>query len=417
MPGHHARHRPRPAEPASLLVPNCTWSTQAAGGLIVSGPLKGIAFGVGGVPYQFNYGRVLSTLMYGGLPNPDDPHASPNGDWLLEAPHYRYTALAKFTYDFSDDLHLTFMYNFGHNEQRGLSTFHQQTALTILRNNPFIPASIQAAMDANKLTSIVVGEDEQMDGGKQFFQSDTAHRGMIDLKGKFGEWSWDVAATHGQSQSPAPLLTNLYEGNFLEAMYAIPGPLGQPVCGPIATNPNLGPGTVGSGYETKIAPGPCVPYNIFGPTINVTQQGAGKNYAIVNENPVLYNNPSASVAAVEIAGLSHPGRHQLPDRRHHLRRERRPVRRLGGHGFRRRRFRTSSQRRQFLLRPLEYPFVRADQQLQRLCGQVPGRRRLCRNGHSAGQGPALGPDPGHGHRNSRDRLLAAGLPSPPTRSA
>ena len=77
--------------PAVSLVPDCTWSTQAAGSVIVgattaggakSTALNGVAFGPNGVPYNFNYGTVDSTLMYGGAANPGDPHGNPNGDWL-----------------------------------------------------------------------------------------------------------------------------------------------------------------------------------------------------------------------------------------------------------------------------------------------------------------------------------------------
>ncbi len=293
--------------PAVSLVTNCTWSTQAAGSVIVSGrtatggtntALNNIAFGTGGVPYQFQTGTVLGTLMYGGLPNPEDPHASPNGNWLLEAPHKRYTALGKITYDLTDDISVYAMYNYGHNEQRGLSTFHQETNIKINSDNPFIPASIKAAMATNGITQLLVGKQEEALGGYQFYQKNTTSRGAVGIKGTvFGDWSWDAYYTHGETPQDTPLLSNVLEGNYLAAIYAVTDPkTGQAVCGPTATNPNFGTGQIGAGRETQVSAG-CQPFNIFGPSVNVFQ-GNGRGYAAVNVNPSIVNNPSASLASV-----------------------------------------------------------------------------------------------------------------------
>jgi iron complex outermembrane receptor protein len=284
------------AVPASSLVTNCTYSTQAAGGLIVSGPLKGTAFGVGGAPYNFNYGTVAGTLMYGGAANPDDPHANPNGNWMLEAPHYRYTAMGKVSFDIDDDTTVFALYNYGHNEQKGLSSFHQEQNIVVNIDNPYIPAATKAAMVANGLTSISVGRQEEALGGYQFNQSDTVNRETVGIKGKiFGDWSWDATYTHGETAAPWPLLTNLKEANYLAAIYAVPGPNGVPVCGPVATNPNFATGGIGAGRQSQVSAG-CVPFNIFGPSVNITP-GNGHGFATAGLPSNLLNNPTASVAA------------------------------------------------------------------------------------------------------------------------
>src|SRR5690554_651058 len=53
--------------PRRLLLPEVAAATATPGGIIVSGPLKGTAFGEGGVPYQFTYGDIVSgSAMQGG---------------------------------------------------------------------------------------------------------------------------------------------------------------------------------------------------------------------------------------------------------------------------------------------------------------------------------------------------------------
>src|SRR3546814_8866875 len=58
----------RPAGvPAQSFLTDVTYSRQSTGGLINSGPLAGTAFGIGGTPYAFQYGQVLTSLMAGGV--------------------------------------------------------------------------------------------------------------------------------------------------------------------------------------------------------------------------------------------------------------------------------------------------------------------------------------------------------------
>ncbi len=266
--------------PATSLVSNCTWSTQAAGSVIVgaktatganSSVLNQVAFGPNGVPYNFNLGTVASTLMYGGTANPNDPHGNPNGDWLLEAPHKRAAAYGRMTFALDDDTSVFVSYNFGTNSQKGLSTFHQETNIIVPVSgpfaNPYVPAAIQAIAVANNLATITVGRQEEGLGGYQFLQSDTVNRGVIGASGKvFKNWSWDVSWEHGQTQESSNLLSNVLEGNYLESLFAVTGPNGVPVCGPVANNPNFATGGIGAGRAFQVQAG-CVPYNIFGTTV------------------------------------------------------------------------------------------------------------------------------------------------------
>ncbi|HEY4276173.1 MAG TPA: TonB-dependent receptor [Rhizomicrobium sp.] len=292
--------------PATSYVNNCTWSTQAAGSVIVgaktngganSSILNNVAFGPGGAPYNFNTGTVAGSLMYGGAPNPNDPHGNPNGNLLIETPHKRWTAYGKATYDINDDTNVWLQYLYGHSEARGLTTFHQETNIVIPANNPFIPASIQSVMAANNLASLTVGRQEEALGGYQEYQQDTSWRIAAGAKGRiFGDWTWDAYYTHGESPLKVQVPTQILEGNYLAAIYAVPGPNGVPVCGPNATNPNFAPGSIGAGRASQVSPG-CVPLNIFGTTLSQYNVG-NPRFAAAGVPSSLLNSAVASQAAL-----------------------------------------------------------------------------------------------------------------------
>jgi iron complex outermembrane receptor protein len=282
--------------PAQGLLPNVTYATQAAGGLILSGPLKGIAFGPGGTPYQFQFGTVYSNLMVGGGPNDGSPHANPFGNWFIEAPHKRYTGYAKISYDLTDDTTATFEYGYGHNEQAGLSSYHQSNSLPnpgfiVPITNPFIPASIRQQMVANNLTSITIGRYETDFGGYKLFDQDTTNRFTVGLKGKMADWSWDAYWEHGRTNENQKVLTNIDEANYIAATYVVSDASGNPVCGPLATNPNLT-----AARRAQVQPG-CVPFNLFGP--GSASQAALDYVRFTSNNVVHYDQ---DVIALNIHG-------------------------------------------------------------------------------------------------------------------
>lgn len=247
----------RGTNPAQALLPNVTYSTQTAGGIVLSGPLKGTAFGPGGTPFQMQYGTIFSTLQAGG----ENYGASPFGNWWVEAPHKRYTALGKVSYDVTDDINVFFEYEFGHNEQDGLSTFHQNTGLIIPNTNPFIPAATRAQMTALGLTQITIGRMETTLGGYQLRNGETTNQQTAGVEGDIfeGAWSWDAWVSHGYRKTHAKVISNIMEGNYLASTYVVTGANGQPACGPLATNPNMTAARAAQVTQN------CVPFNVFGP--------------------------------------------------------------------------------------------------------------------------------------------------------
>jgi iron complex outermembrane receptor protein len=71
--------------------------------LITSGPLRGTTFLPGGQTGQFGYGQVFANRMIGGTDNYDEI-INPGGN--LQQPFERYSALAHFSFDVTDNLNL-----------------------------------------------------------------------------------------------------------------------------------------------------------------------------------------------------------------------------------------------------------------------------------------------------------------------
>ena len=257
--------------PSRALVSNVTYSTQSAGGLVLSGPLKGTAFGPGGTPYQMQYGTVYSNLMVGGTGNYG---GNPFGNWVVEAPHKRNTFLGKFTYDINDDLAAYLEYRTGRNAMQGFNTFHQNTGYIISIDNPYIPAATRAAMVANGLTTLNIGRYETSLGGYRSDFRYTTNQQTAGLRGKLGgDWTWDVSYSRGARRAKQDIPTNILEANYLAAAYVVKDASGKPVCGDINTNPNLT-----AARRLQVTPG-CVPFNYFGPD---TISDAAKDYISFN---------------------------------------------------------------------------------------------------------------------------------------
>jgi len=275
--------------PAEGLENDCTYSTQAAGGVINAGPLKGTAFGPNGQPYELQYGNVYSNLMYGGPANPADPTANPFGNWFLDSPHRRTTLLGRVSFDLTPSTSVYAEYAYGAQKQNGLSTYHQDASLVIDITNPYIPTSIYNAMVADHLTSFTLGRFETDYGGYKLFDQDTADRFNVGIKGKlFADWTWDAHYSHGVTNSNQAVNTNIIEANYLESLYAVMGPTGVPICGPVATNPNLP-----ASRAAQVTPG-CQPLNIFGlgtqsPGALAYNEAASNNIDIYRQDNVAAN--------------------------------------------------------------------------------------------------------------------------------
>jgi len=237
-----------PAEPANLVVPNVRISAAAPGGVITSGPLKGIQFGPGGVPIPFNYGTdVSSKLMVGGDGVLNDTIAS------VASPVGRQVGYARFSYDITPDIQFYAQYNLSHSLTNTPLTLSKSTydTITIQDDNAFLPASIKAAMAADNITSFKLGrwsQDYAMNVIHNEMETEQISGG---LKGGFGDgWTWSAYYAYGGTNNPIKVFNNRNLANYALAVDAVIDPkTGAAACRSTLSDPGNG----------------CVPLDPFGP--------------------------------------------------------------------------------------------------------------------------------------------------------
>ena len=265
--------------PAQIIANGVVTSAYNDGGLVPSGPLRGTAFGDGGQVYQFQYGSIVgNTEMIGG----GDYGSFENPDQRLRAKYERASFLMRAEYDFSPDTVGFFQYHFGSLFTHGNSFGARVPNFTnypVLITNPFLPESVKARMRALNLTQIPYSASRSIDVDSIMSGNRTnSHQWDTGLKGKvFGDWDWDVGAGLGWAVFVPKLDNTPRTADFYQSAYVVTGPNGQPVCGPLATNPFfLAQNAIERAkWVANLSPG-CVPYNIFGN--NVEQNRAANKY-------------------------------------------------------------------------------------------------------------------------------------------
>lgn len=253
----------RPANiPSQVLYDNVLYAAQTAGGVITSGPLKNVAFGEGGVPYNFQQGLVSGTLMSGGV----NPLGYPFGNWPIRTPAQHVTSMARLSYDITPTTTAHLDVSWGKNSSNSFTTFQQSPNLIVSRDNPFMPASVRQAMIDNGLTTVTVGRVNTEYGGYKTDNDYETARVAGGLKGKvFEDWDWDADFSVGRTLTDQIIPNNINVPNQLAAYWVVAGPNGAPVCGNPTTNPNLT-----AAQRAQVQPG-CVPFNIFGPNQETPQ--------------------------------------------------------------------------------------------------------------------------------------------------
>ena len=262
--------------PANIFSNNVRTSAYNATGLIVSGPLKGTAFDDGGLTHQFNYGTLNGGTVtigggdYGSVLNPDE---------YIKADYDRAAVMGRMEFEFTPTTIGYFQLGWGDLHTRGYSfgaRVPNFSAYPVLINNPFLPASVVAAMKANNLTQFAYSATRDFDLGSihafnrtETVQSNFGVKGEFDAFGK--NWKWDVNGGAGKSTFAPDIHNTPITADFYESAYVVPGPNG-PVCGPIASNPyfNAQPAIVKAALISQVTPG-CVPYNIFGNNLAANQ--------------------------------------------------------------------------------------------------------------------------------------------------
>lgn len=244
-------------EPEFLLADNVFLSQATQGGIITSGPLRGTAFGPGGVPYQFNYGVGVprDNFMSGG----DYLDTLTYNSYRLAPTENRQNIFTRVSYDITDNLNVFAQASRGVSETLGIAFPHYQVGAgpTVRSGNPFIPASVQAEMTAQGLASIRIGTMNADMGDIPVGTTRAANRFVVGAEGKLDmlstDWSWNFYAQRGETSSSYNTYNVENNARYALALDAVRDPVsGETVCRSTLTDPTNG----------------CVPWNPMGIGVN-----------------------------------------------------------------------------------------------------------------------------------------------------
>lgn len=256
-------YAPGNGEPYYKIIPDAGLSIVTRGGLIIgcdtagggACPLRGTQFQNGGTPIPFEFGEIHSGIWMQG------------GDWETSTIH-KATGLAleqerdsvflRTSYDLTSSANVygEFMYSDSHSFNAGTALPFRLGNVTIKSGNPFIPASVQATMDAQGIDSFTMGTVNGDAGAAQFEGRRVLQRLVLGAEGESEvmgtTWDWDVSYVDNESDITQRTPNNMINSRYNLAVDAVAGANGQIVCrvnadsNPDNDDPN------------------CVPYNNMG---------------------------------------------------------------------------------------------------------------------------------------------------------
>ena len=254
-------------------------------GLITGGPLKGTAFGDGGVPYQFNYGsNCVGAICQGG-----DLSGSVGAGTNLGMDIDRKVLYTRVGWDLNENTELYMTANFAQvgaafSPNPGMA---RQDNLTMRCDNPFLPASVAAACAANNITTFKYGTANAILPENINVHPDREQRRFVaGINGRFTalgtEWTYNGYLEHGTNKIDIQVDDMTLVPRYEAAVQAIRGPNGSIMC----ANP------------VAVAAG-CKPINIFG---NVPIDPAGLAYIQPAIGPHQASTQHQKVASFNISG-------------------------------------------------------------------------------------------------------------------
>ncbi len=273
-------------QPQYLLLDQVAVANATLGGVIVSGPLKGTAFGSGGTPYKYQYGPLVSgNFMQGG--DWAANNVQPNYD--LDPVQSRQNVFTRVSYDVTDNLNMFIQYSWSQmtdrNDMNTNFILGGATGPTIKIDNAYLPDSVRAAMTANGLTTFQFGtlsaDFKTSFGDDDLRVTNSIHAGVEgNFEAMDTTWRWSTYYAYGATKGGMHNPGGVQKSRFALAIDAVVNPAnGQIVCRSTLTNPTNG----------------CKPWNALGIGVNtgndaaynwMNNNGIGSFQHILNEETV-----------------------------------------------------------------------------------------------------------------------------------
>jgi outer membrane receptor protein involved in Fe transport len=264
--------------PNFIISPNVHSAITTPGGLIVSGPLRGIEFGPGGQIGSYQFGQVFGSTMIGG----DGAEQNENLLALLGTPTADLNALASAKYDVSDKVRLFAELSGGRSIVGGASQEPRDRGnLVIRRDNAFLPQQVRDLMVADNLQTITIGRVSTDTGKIKLDRKDDTYEAVAGATARFGGWTADAYVQHGRNDYDLRFgPNNRKQSEYFQAVDAVVDPAsGNVVCRSTLTNPGNG----------------CIPVDVFGAgslTLNPFVNGTARFKLVTRQ----------SIAGAEIKG-------------------------------------------------------------------------------------------------------------------
>ena len=247
--------------PQRLLFDEVGPAQASRGGIIVSGPLKGIAFGEGGTPYNFVYGDIVSgALMRGGEWKAQN-YRSTDGK-SLEPRTSAQNLFTRVSFDLGAraQVYGQWAWTYNHYMSRGYG-YQDNGGVDVPVTNAFLDETVRARAAAAGLTVLNMGSSNQDMGVIHIDNERWTNRFVVGAKGDFDamgtNWSWDTFFQIGISRNVERTRNNRVEAKYAQALDSVRNPVtGAIICRSTLTNPNDG----------------CVAYNPFGIHVNSPTQ-------------------------------------------------------------------------------------------------------------------------------------------------
>ncbi|MET0497790.1 MAG: TonB-dependent receptor [Steroidobacteraceae bacterium] len=265
-------------------------------GLITNGPLQGKAFGLNGVPFDFQYGSNGTPTGTGQVNNCFSPFCvggdlsgSVNAGPSLAAELERTVAYTRVGFDVGDRTQLYLTVNSA--QVKGINEPNAGTEkpgnLTIQCDNPYLPDSIRADCATNNITSFAYGTSggmfpETIDvvSAREQLRFVLGVDGSADLFGT--AWTYNGYVAQGVNHTRIDVNDISSTPRFNAAIDAIRGPDGNIICRSAAARANG-----------------CRPMNIIG---DVTVDPAALAYVFPEAGPRQRSRQEEEVASFNVSG-------------------------------------------------------------------------------------------------------------------
>ena len=287
-------YTPDNGEPFRLIVPHVGLSTATPGGIITSGPLRGIAFGEGGTPYNFNYGDIVS-----------DPYMQ-GGDWRavgrrhvpsLDPEVNRRSIFTRVSFDVTSDLHVYAQGQWASTKINNICCSAWGIGnITVPVDNAFMPESVRSQMIDLGLDSITMGSTYDDLPGPGSRNTRSTNRFVVGANGYFSlfdsDWSWNAYYQRGVTHADI-LGTDMWDNQRRAWAF-------DPVL-----DPDTGIAVCRATLEGVSGAEDCVPFNVFGTNVNspaaieyLGLHGTGRGRV----GPWMIQRLTQDVAAVSVSG-------------------------------------------------------------------------------------------------------------------